>query len=99
VKQKRRLLGREFEPKKEFPVSLQKSSEECAHTAEGVEFWYARDFQKLLDYDEWRNFLKVIEKAKVSCKNAGQQTGDHFVDVNKTIAIPKGASKDIESFE
>jgi DNA-damage-inducible protein D len=34
--------------------------EDHAHEQDGVEFWYARDLQKLLDYDEWRNFMQVI---------------------------------------
>ena len=38
------------------------------HTDEGVEFWYARDLQGILEYGQWRNFLKVVEKAKESCK-------------------------------
>jgi len=82
--------------KKEIIVTLQKSFEEYSHTVDGIDFWYARNLQKLLDYGEWRNFLNVIEKAKISCKNAGQKIEDHFVDVNKTIAMPKGASKEIE---
>ncbi|HLC90566.1 MAG TPA: DNA damage-inducible protein D [Candidatus Nanoarchaeia archaeon] len=79
-------------------ATLQKTFEEYAHNADGIEFWYARDLQKLLDYDEWRNFLNVIEKAKTSCKTAGQEINDHFVGVNKTIAMPKGASKEIDNF-
>ncbi len=55
----------------------------------------ARDIQKLLDYTEWRNFLLVIDKAKIACTNSGQNISDHFVDVNKTIPMPKGAEKDI----
>ncbi len=84
--------------KTELIAALQKSFEEYAHTVDGIEFWYARDLQKLLDYDEWRNFLNVVEKAKISCKNSGQKIDDHFVDVNKTIAMPKGASKEIDDF-
>src|SRR3989338_3388851 len=84
--------------KKELIRSLHNTFEEHSHTVEGIEFWYARDLQKLLDYDEWRNFLNAIEKAKLSCKNSGQKVGDHFVDVNKTIAMPKSASKEIEDF-
>lgn len=30
----------------------------------GQEFWYARELQVALGYKEWRNFTKVIEKAK-----------------------------------
>lgn len=36
----------------------------------GVEFWYARDLQKTLEYTEWRNFLLVIDKAKIACDTA-----------------------------
>ena len=30
----------------------------------GQEFWYARELQIALEYTEWRNFCKVIDKAK-----------------------------------
>ena len=82
--------------KKELIVQLRKSFEESAYEAQGVEYWLARDLQKLLDYEEWRNFVNVIEKAKISCKNSGQNIYDHFVDINKTIPMPKGATKEIE---
>ena len=80
---------------KEIIVKLNKTFEESAFEQGGVEYWMARDIQKLLDYTEWRNFLLVIDKAKIACANSGQNISDHFVDVNKTIAMPKGASKDI----
>lgn len=61
----------------------------------GIEFWLARDLQHLLGYDEWRNFTAVISKAKTSCELSGHPVADHFVDVNKTIAMPKGAEKEV----
>src|SRR3989339_676489 len=82
--------------KKELIMRLRKSFEESAYEEQGVEYWLARDLQKLLDYDEWRNFINVIEKAKISCKNSGQNVYDHFVGVNKTIPMPKGATKEID---
>ena len=60
------------------------------------DYWLARDLQKLLDYDEWRNFLRVIDKAKIACDKSKQKITDHFVDVNKMIEMPKGASKEID---
>ena len=83
---------------KEIITQLTKSFEDYAHEADGLEFWFARDLQKLLEYNEWRNFILVIEKAKIACINAGQSVSDHFVDVNKTITMPKGASKEIDDF-
>ena len=67
---------------------LHKNFEDYVHEQDGVEFWLARDLQILLGYDEWRNFLKVIEKAKESCKTANNAVLDHFVDANKTIRYP-----------
>jgi hypothetical protein len=37
-----------------------------------------------------KKFLKVIEKARESCKNANNPILDHFVDANKSIPVPKG---------
>ncbi len=60
-----------------------------------VEFWFARDLQKILWYKEWRNFLKVIEKAKTTIITNKEEINHHFVEVNKTIQMPKNATKDI----
>ncbi len=82
--------------KKEVIRTLTKDFETYANkTANGIEFWFARDLQHLLGYTEWRNFNLVINKAKTACETAGHLIPDHFVDVNKTIAMPKGASKEI----
>jgi DNA-damage-inducible protein D len=69
---------------------LHKNFEDYVHVQDGVEFWFARDLQNLLGYAEWRNFLKIIEKARESCKNANNTVLDHFVDANKSIPVPKG---------
>lgn len=51
----------------------------------GQEFWSARDLQIALEYTEWRNFCKVIEKAKEACRGSNNAVSDHFVDVNKIV--------------
>jgi len=51
----------------------------------GQEFWYARELQIVLEYTDWRNFSKVIEKAQTACTNSGAQINDHFVGVNKMV--------------
>jgi DNA-damage-inducible protein D len=70
--------------------------ESAAAEIEGVECWSARELQDLLGYSKWENFEKVIQKAKDACKNAGEKIDYHFPDVRKTIAMPKGAEKEIE---
>jgi len=60
------------------------SFEDIKHVDEnGVEYWYARELQSVLNYKEWRKFENVIKKAKESCKNSDISVIEHFVDVDK----------------
>lgn len=63
----------------------------------GNEFWSARDLAKILEYSEYRHFLPVVERAKESCSNSGQQVADHFEDVLEMIDLGKGAQRSVES--
>lgn len=83
---------------KELMVQLQQQFDEIANflADAGVEFWYARDLQEVLGYTQWRNFLEVIGKAKISCKNAGVEVANHFADVSKMVAIGSGAERPVE---
>jgi DNA-damage-inducible protein D len=62
------------------------------HEENGIEFWYARELMELLEYAQWRNFEKTIEKAKTSCENNRITVKDHFADVSKMIKIGKGGN-------
>ena len=74
--------------------------ESIRHTNEyGQEFWYARELQIALEYKEWRNFHKVIEKAMTACEGSKNAVSEHFVDVTKTIDMPKNATKEIDDYE
>ena len=76
-------------------TKLSQSFEEYAYEQDGVEYWLARELQELLGYADWRNFLNAVDKAKESCKTTGEAVSDHFVDVTKTIPMPKGATKEV----
>jgi DNA-damage-inducible protein D len=81
---------------KELIKSLTENFESYAHKSEqGVEFWFARDLQKLLGYEKWENFLLVIEKAEVSCERSGRSISDHFADARKKVSIGSGAEKQV----
>lgn len=61
----------------------------------GVEFWFARDLQKLFGYgSSWQNFSRVIDKAKVACSQSGHQVGNHFNDVIKMVEIGSKAERE-----
>jgi len=79
-------------------LRLKKTFEDYAYNAEGIEFWYARDLQVLLGYDKWENFVNVIEKAKITCKNSGHNIKDHFPDVRKMVDVGSGAKREIDEF-
>ena len=71
-----------------------KTFEDIKHIDEnGIEFWYARELQSVLNYIEWRKFENVINKAKESCKNSDITVFDHFVDVDKMVQIGSGAER------
>jgi len=61
----------------------------------GSEYWLARELMLVLDYSNWQNFEKIIDKSKLSCQNSGINLLEHFIDVSKTILMPKNASKQI----
>jgi DNA-damage-inducible protein D len=83
--------------KQEIIIQLHKNFEDYAQkTEKGLEFWYARDLQKLLNYEQWRNFQKVIEKAKIACENTGLSADDHFADASKVIIAGKGAQHHLD---
>ena len=82
--------------KKEQIQELFRRFEATASEVEGIECWSAREMQILLGYSKWENFENVIQKAKESCRNAGEDVSNHFPDVKKTIPMPKGAEKEID---
>lgn len=65
----------------------------------GVEYWTSRSLWKILEYNEYRNFIPAIEKAKIACENSGQRIEDHFVDINEMVAIGSGALRPIDSIK
>ena len=65
----------------------------------GQEYWYARELQQALEYSEWRNFCKVIDKAKEACKGSNNAVSDHFVDVNKMVDIGSEAKRTLDDYQ
>jgi len=80
---------------KEIINTLKKTFEDSVNVENGIEFWFARDLQKLLGYTEWRKFQGVIEKAKEACANSGYAIPGHFVGAAKKVKIGSEAEREI----
>lgn len=63
---------------------------------DGNEYWYARDLQEILEYSEWRNFSKIIEKAKSACETSGHAVQSEFVDINKLVDVGANLQRSIQ---
>lgn len=83
---------------KELITTLQNDFNSISNILEGteIEFWYARELQKMLGYDRWENFSKVISHAKIACENSKVEVSDHFREVKKMVTIGSGATREIK---
>ncbi|WP_104656881.1 DNA damage-inducible protein D [Ralstonia insidiosa] len=62
------------------------------------EFWFARDLAPVLEYQAWRNFIQVIEKAKIACQRSGQASDNHFVAFDKMVELGSGAARRVTDY-
>lgn len=65
----------------------------CHVRADGSEYWLDRELMRFLDYNEWRNFCRVIDEARRVADIAAVH--GQFVDVNKMVKIGSGAMREV----
>lgn len=82
--------------KKELISQLHHNFESAVNQNDNVEFWFARDLQLLLGYVQWRNFLLVIDKAKLACSKSNQNIFDHFAEVSKMVNLGSGSKREVD---
>ena len=66
----------------------------------GNEYWYARELSKVLEYKDWKNFLKVLNKAKDVHYEVGKKVRKAIADIGETMPeempTPKKSLKELE---
>ena len=67
-------------------------------SADGTEYWSARDLQPILEYNSWNKFKAVIHKAIKACDHSGISSPDHFSQVGKMVPLGSGAERQIPDY-
>ncbi len=68
------------------------------YTDEGIEFWYARELSRVLQYSDFRNFENAVYKAMDACQNSGNKISDHFGEATEMVLIGSGAQRPFPSY-
>ena len=75
----------------EIKEYTEKLFEDIKHIDENEnEYWLARELQKVLEYKDWRNFNKVIDKAIISANKSYPNQNLWGVEANTPINSGKG---------
>lgn len=63
------------------------------------EYWEARELMIVLQYSNWQNFDKIVDKAKISCEKSHISIVDHFINVDKMVEIGSNTSRKIVDYK
>ena len=55
------IIGDEAYGKEDYRIIIEKF-DDIRHESDGIEYWYARELMKLLNYVQWRNFDNAVNK-------------------------------------
>lgn len=83
----------------ELNTYREQNFEEIKHiNKNGNEFWYARELAKVLEYTDWRNFVKVINKARETVINSNNTIDEHLVETNRVLVVGNNAKMNVNDF-
>ncbi len=84
----------------EIKEYTEKVFEDIKHIDENNnEYWLARELQKVLEYKDWRNFNKVIDRAIISANNSFPNQNLWGVEVTTPINSGKGKIEIIKDYK
>lgn len=64
----------------------------------GQEYWLARELADILEYQQWRNFQQVLDKAMAACLNSEHVVEDHFGEVTEMVKIGSRATRPLLNY-
>ena len=67
-------------------------------TADGVEYWQARDLMVVLGYNNWRSFENVISKAIIACETTGYDVENYFISTYKEALLGKSGIRNVSDY-
>lgn len=67
-------------------------------TADGVEYWQARELMVVLGYNNWRSFENVISKAIIACETTGYDVENYFISTYKEAFLGKSGIRNVSDY-
>ena len=67
-------------------------------TADGVEYWQARELMVVLGYNNWRSFENVISKAIIACETTGYDVENYFISTYKEALLGKSGIRNVSDY-
>lgn len=65
---------------------------------QGKEYWSARELYPLLGYMKWENFLTAVERAKISCRQAGEDVEKHLPVARKMLSFGNTTTREFDDY-
>lgn len=63
------------------------------------EYWYARELQAALGYQQWRSIKELIDRAMIACKESNYDINDHFAVECKMVEIGSKTYRKITDYK
>jgi DNA-damage-inducible protein D len=82
--------------KQDLNSQLFQKLERARYTNRELDIWSGRKLQQILGFKDWRSFVKVVEKAKVLCIEAGFQVRDHFSFGSRKMTLGKSGNRKVD---
>src|ERR1700739_2799920 len=73
--------------------------EAAKHTrSDGVEYWRAREMQRILGYVNWRDFGSVLGRARDALSKNGIEPSHHFGQTHKMVTLGSESQREVVDY-